>query len=300
MRGISYLLLGAVFIMLIALASINYFSFAFLSQIPSQKVETINNQIKNEMGVIGLFGPTLFVYSESGDTLILDTLIVVLPDGSVYRVYQNLDILLTSFSVTTINLASLGITPPAGLSYKDLTYIFVDQDGTRYLLDEINTDLGNKLYNFDNIITDVPIEIYGEWEANAHEENEFWVRPGAPQRGNYRIVGDSMYIDEVDVEIEELSKNEEGRGSIWVVIDLNDPENQDLLDFLKELIMEKINNGEYLDMEVEGNKIEYTLLIDLTVSGSFEGDKLFIWDGTYRVEVEVKNGQIVEIEFEDE
>ncbi len=299
MRGISYLLLGAVFIMLIAVASVNYFSYAFLNQIPSSKIETINDQFKNEVGVLGLFGSTLFLYSESGNTIILDTLIVVLPDGSVYKVYQELNIPLTSFEATAINLASLGIIPPAGLDYDDLTYIFVDMDGTRYFLDDVSPNLGNFLYAFDNVITNVPIEIYGEWEKEDNW-NRFWARPGPPARGLYKIMEDTMYVDDVEVEIHRLSRNRWGSGSLWVVIDISDSKNQEFINMLKQKIWEKINNGDYIEKEVDGNEIEYTLYIDLTLSGSFEGDRLFIWSGKYKVEVEIKNGEIVEIEFEDD
>jgi len=92
---------------------VSYISYASLSQIPSVKIETLNNRYKNEMGVIGVFGSTLYVYSASGDSIILDLLIVLVPDGSVYKVYQDLNIVLTSYSLTAINLASLGIPPPA-------------------------------------------------------------------------------------------------------------------------------------------------------------------------------------------
>ena len=300
MRGISYLLLGAVFIVLIAVASINYFSYAFLSQIPSFKVETINNQVKNEMGVLGLYGSTLFTYSESGDTIVLDTLIVLLPDGSVYKVYQDLNIMLTSFSVTAINLASLGIIPPAGMTYEDLTFIFVDEDGTRYFIDDTTPELGDVLYSFDNVITDVPIGIKGEWEDSGSED-EFWMRPEGRGKGMYRIQPGIIYINDVPVEVLMLSNNRNGKGSIWdVAIIVRNGMNQEFLDMLKQIIMEKINNGEYTKMEAHGDHTEYELNITLSISGSFNGDTLFVWTGTYKVEVEVKNGVITEIEFEDD
>lgn len=302
MRGLSYLLLGALFIMLIVVASISYISYASLSQIPSVKIETLNNQYKNKMGVIGIFGSTLYVYSASGDSIILDLLIVLVPDGSVYKVYQDLNIVLTSYSLTAINLASLGIIPPAGLTYEDLTYIFVDRDGARYFIDEVDPELGDTLYNFDNIITYVPIEIRGEWDESDdhHDEDEFWLRSGGRGRGLYRISPGIIYVNDIALEVISLSPNRGGRGSLWDVAIIVDDSNIEFIELLKSIIMDLIERGEYIDVDEHGDHTDYLLEITLTISGSFDDDQLFIWTGEYIVEVEVKDGQIVEISFEHE
>jgi len=79
-----------------------------------------------------------------------------------------------------------------------------------------------------------------------------------------------------------------------------DDSNIEFIELLKSIIMDLIERGEYIDVDEHGGHTEYLLEITLTISGSFDDDQLFIWTGEYIVEVEVEDGQIVEISFEHE
>ena len=178
----------------------------------------------------------------------------------------------------------------------------MDRDGARYFIDELDPELGYILYSFDNVITHIPIEIRGEWDVSndRNDKDEFWLRPGGRGRGLYRISPGIIYVNDIPLEVVSLSPNRGGRGSIWNVAIIVDDSNIEFIELLKSIIMDLIERGEYIDVDEHGGHTEYLLEITLTISGSFVDDQLFIWTGEYIVEVEVEDGQIVEISFEHE
>ena len=308
MRGISYLLLGAVFIVLIAVASINYFSYAFLSQIPSYEIETINDQFKNEVGIVLFAKNTIFLFAKSGDTINIDALLIVLPDGSIYAYKSDLNVRVTSFMVTALNLTKLNINLPDNISFKDLRFILVDEDGGIYEFKGDTTDLGSHLRSFSNIVTDVPISIGGEWEVGEDESAFFLLADD----NVYSVMPGFITINEKDAEVYDALDGD-GEENWDVALLFNSTINQEFLDWLKQYIADKINNGEYLEKEVhddhdDENYTEFKVVVDLSIFGSFSQDTLFIWSGNYVVEVKVRGNNvtsvspndIIEIEFEDE
>ena len=310
MRGISYLVMAALLIALMVIGYYSYFIYALNNQIPTSKIDTIGNQIKNKIGIIMFNGDLLFAHSLSGKDIELDSILMVYPSGEVYKVATGLDITLSPFKVSVIDFRALGLDLPNGYTYDDFTFIFVDKDGRRYVINSIESSPsgegvedegpGSNLRGYSGIITDVPIEIRGEYERHrwTHDEDPcgdeaehcIRLRPSGEGRGYYRILPDVIYVNGTPVYIDELSMNKHGKGSIWDVVYDMEGTNIAFLNFLC-----GIDNG------CDGTDSTYTVKLEIVGVMLVDGEEVpFYWLGTYTVKFEYKHGELKEIEFEEE
>ena len=234
---------------------------------------------------------------------------MVYPNGEVYKYITNLGMTLSPFKISMINFADLGLTPPTGYTYDDFTYIFVDRDGRRYVVNSIESspngegvekeEPGTGLRGYSGIITDVPIEIRGEYEIHHGKDEDpcgddaehcLRMRPVGEGRGEYRILPEVVYINGTEVYIDTLSNNKNGKGSLWVVIFDMEETNRGFLDFLC-----SIDNG------CDGTDSTYVVKLEIVGVMLVDGEEVpFYWLGTYTVKFEYKHGELKEIEFEEE
>jgi len=313
MRGVSYLVMAALLVSVILIGYIQYFVYTSSLQISTLDTLSITDNFRNRLGLIWFVGDTVFLTSMSSEPVVIDSILMVYRDGSVYDVKVDLNVIVEPFKVSVIRLSELGLKPPKGLRYEDFIYIFVDEDGVRYVLRDftgntpgyriVKIDLDEKILSLDGVISNVPIIIEGEYEFKRFYrwrhiyptcygfDSCIRMRPGSYGSGIYRVIPYVIYVNGTPVYIVSLSKNWFGRGSTWsIILDLQTYNR----DFLKLLC--GLDNG------CDGTDDEYTVVFNIVGVMEVGGEyRLFYWRGHYEVEFEYDGrGKLSEIEISTE